>query len=77
MVPLVFEGSLNGDIFREYIAKCLAPTLKEGDIVMVSVIRQQLMNYINIYAFLEDPEGCWKKVLAKNKVKYENSLWGF
>jgi len=35
MVPLVFEGSLNGDIFREYIAKCLAPTLKEGDIVIM------------------------------------------
>ena len=35
MVPLVFEGSLNGDIFREYIAKCLVPTLKEGDIVVM------------------------------------------
>jgi len=35
MVPLVFDGSLNGDIFKEYIAKCLAPTLKEGDIVIM------------------------------------------
>jgi len=42
---------------------------------MVSVIRQQLMSYINIYAFLEDPEGCWKKILAKRKVKYEGSLF--
>jgi hypothetical protein len=24
---------------------------------MVSIIRQQLMNYINIFQFLEDPEG--------------------
>jgi len=35
MVPLVFEGSLNGDIFKEYVAKCLAPTLKAGDIVIM------------------------------------------
>ena len=42
---------------------------------MVSVIRQQLMNYINIYSFLEDPEGCWKKIIAKNNAKYENSLF--
>jgi len=35
MVPLVFEGSLNGDLFKEYISKCLVPTLKEGDIVIM------------------------------------------
>jgi transposase len=35
MVPLVFEGSLNGDIFREYVSQCLAPTLKKGDIVIM------------------------------------------
>jgi len=42
---------------------------------MVSIIRQQLMNYINIYSFLEDPEGCWKEVIRENKMKYENSLF--
>jgi transposase len=42
---------------------------------MVSVIRQQLMNYINIYTFLEDPEGCWKKILKRNETKYQNSLF--
>jgi len=42
---------------------------------MVSVIRQQLMNYINIYSFLEDPEGCWKRIVTQNKSKYENSLF--
>ena len=35
MVPLVFEGALNGDLFKEYISKCLAPTLQEGDIVIM------------------------------------------
>ena len=35
MVPFVFEGALNGDIFKEYVAKCLAPTLKAGDIVIM------------------------------------------
>jgi transposase len=42
---------------------------------LVSVIRQQLMNYINVYAFLEDPEGCWKRIIEKYKDKYENSLF--
>ena len=28
MVPLVFDSSLNVEIFKEYIFKCLAPTLK-------------------------------------------------
>jgi len=35
MVPLVFSGTLNGDIFKEYITHCLAPTLSEGDIVIM------------------------------------------
>ena len=35
MVPLVFKGTLNGDLFKEYISKCLVPTLKEGDIVIM------------------------------------------
>ena len=35
MVPLVFEGSLNGDLFKEYITQCLVPTLKPGDIVVM------------------------------------------
>jgi len=35
MVPLVFEGSLNGEFFKEYIRQCLAPTLRKGDIVIM------------------------------------------
>ena len=42
---------------------------------MVSVIRQQLMSYIDIIAFLEDPEGTWRKTINENKREYENSLF--
>ena len=35
MVPLIFEGSLDGELFGEYVAQCLAPTLKPGDIVIM------------------------------------------
>ena len=35
MVPLIFEGALNGELFKAYISKCLAPTLNEGDIVIM------------------------------------------
>ena len=43
---------------------------------MVSIIRQQLMNYINIYAFLEEPEKSWLIILIKNgKCRYQNSLF--
>jgi transposase len=42
---------------------------------MVSLIRQQLMNYINVYRFLEDPEGCWREVTYKQKSEYQNSLF--
>jgi hypothetical protein len=42
---------------------------------MVSVIRQQLMSYIDIYAFLEDPEGSWRQIINENKSNYQNSLF--
>ena len=35
MAPLVFEGSLNGEFFKEYVRQCLAPTLQKGDIVIM------------------------------------------
>ena len=34
-VPLLFEGSHDGDMLREYIAQCLAPTVEPGDIVIM------------------------------------------
>lgn len=42
---------------------------------LVSIIRQQLMNYINVYAFLEDPEGSWREIIKENEMKYQNSLF--
>jgi Transposase DDE domain/Domain of unknown function (DUF4372) len=39
---------------------------------MVSVIRQHLMNYINIFSFLEDPEGCWRTLILENTVKKQS-----
>jgi hypothetical protein len=42
---------------------------------LVSIIRQQLMNYINVYGFLEDPEGSWREIIKENKTYYQNSLF--
>lgn len=42
---------------------------------LVSVVRQQLMNYINLYYFLEDPEGSWREIVKENKLKYQNPLF--
>jgi len=42
---------------------------------LVSVIRQQLTSYINIYSFLENPEGAWRCIINKQKMKYQNSLF--
>lgn len=42
---------------------------------LVSVIRQQLMNYINIYHFLEDPEGSWRQIVKEYNTRYQNSLF--
>ena len=35
MVPLIFEGTLNGELFVKYITECLAPALKPGDTVIM------------------------------------------
>jgi len=35
MVPLVFEGALNGELFNAYISECLVPNLHDGDIVIM------------------------------------------
>lgn len=42
---------------------------------MVSLIRNQLMNYVDIYRFLEDPEGCWREVTSRDENRYDNSLF--
>lgn len=35
IIPLTFKGTLNGQLFKAYISDFLAPTLKEGDIVIM------------------------------------------
>ena len=35
IVPVCFDGAVNGDIFKIYITDFLAPTLKTGDIVFM------------------------------------------
>ncbi|MFV0520952.1 MAG: IS4 family transposase [Mangrovibacterium sp.] len=42
---------------------------------LVSIIRHQLICYVNIYKFLEEPEACWKKVSYQNRLEYQNSLF--
>lgn len=42
---------------------------------MMSIVRYQLMSYINVYAFFEDPEKAWRKKIAeeKEREKYRQS----
>lgn len=42
---------------------------------LVSIMRQQLMSYIDMYRFLEDPEKAWRDMVKENKAKYQNSLF--
>ncbi len=42
---------------------------------LVSILRMQLMSYINLYSFLEDPEKSWKEWISTYKKTYENSLF--
>ena len=35
LVPLTYKGTLNGSLFLAYIKECLAPTLNDGDIVIM------------------------------------------
>lgn len=36
---------------------------------MMSIVKHQLMSYINVYAFFEDPERTWRKVIAEEKTR--------
>ena len=42
---------------------------------LASIIRLHLMNYINIYKFLNDPEKAWTSIIERKKVEYQNSLF--
>ena len=39
---------------------------------MMSIIRYQLMSYINMYTFFEDPEKAWRKKIAEEKEREKN-----
>jgi transposase len=34
-IPFVFEGALNGELFRAYVKQRLAPSLKPADLVVM------------------------------------------
>ena len=75
------ENAIEIQIWTAMLANLLT-TLVRSKIVrkwafsnLVSIIRQQLMNYINIYGFLEDPEGSWREIINEDKMKYQNSLF--
>lgn len=42
---------------------------------LVSLIRLHLMNYIDVYKFLEDPELAWLTIIKRKKEQYKNSLF--
>ena len=42
---------------------------------MVTIIRHQLMCYINAYTFFEDPERAWRELIKENKLNNQNSLF--
>jgi len=48
IVPLAFEGTLNGSIFLAYIEQFLAPTLQEGDIVIMDNLSSHKVKGIEV-----------------------------
>ena len=41
---LVFDGALNGEMFKVYMANCLAPTLREDDVVIMDNLSSHKVN---------------------------------
>jgi len=42
---------------------------------MVTIIRHQLMSYINVYTFFEDPERAWRELIKENRLNNQYSLF--
>jgi hypothetical protein len=42
---------------------------------MVTIVRHQLMSYINAYTFFEDPERAWRELIKENKLDQQYSLF--
>lgn len=41
---------------------------------LVSITSQQLMSYVNLIAFLEDPERCWRDIIKENSPDYQKLI---
>jgi len=46
-VPMIFSGSLTGELFKEYLKKFLVPTLKPGDIVIMDNLSSHKVAGVN------------------------------
>jgi hypothetical protein len=42
---------------------------------MVTIIRHQLMSYINVYTFFEDPERAWRELIKESRLNNQYSLF--
>lgn len=75
--PWVFEGALNGDIFKLYLEKVLGPTLQPGEILLMDNLsshkvagvaelvaaRGARVEYLSAYSPDYNPiERCWSKI---------------
>jgi transposase len=75
--PWVLEGALNGEIFKLYVAKVLAPILQSGDILVMDNLsthkvagiaelvqaRGARLEYLSPYSPDYNPiERCWSKI---------------
>jgi len=41
--PMVIEGTMTGEMFRAYVERCLVPTLRRDDIVVIDNCRVHLV----------------------------------
>jgi transposase len=83
---LVFEGALNGEMFKAYIKECLAPSLKKGDVVVMDnlsshkvegleeIVREKgaRIEYLPPYSpDLNPVENMWSKIKNQLRKKKE------
>ena len=75
------ENAIKIQIWVSMIANLLVTLLKNrikrkwAFSNLISLIRMHLMDYINIYKFLEEPEKSWIEVNKKRQNEYQNSLF--
>ena len=86
--PMTINGAVDGTVFKVYVEKVLAPTLKAGDIVImdnlpahkVSGIRELIeecgakLIYLPPYSPDLNPiEKCWSKIKTYSRRAFSNS----